>query len=105
VEEISQIDKRGRIMKPFALKACLCVAVLVAVFVQPLHANQPGKSAIASAHFLATAAGHEILAKGGNAFDAAIAVSSVLSVVEQSSTGIGGGALMVCIVHQMALRP
>jgi len=95
VEEISQIDKRGRTMKPFALKACLCVAVLVAVFVQPLHANQPGKSAIASAHFLATAAGHEILAKGGNAFDAAIAVSSVLSVVEQSSTGIGGGALMV----------
>ena len=95
MEEISQTDKRGRTMKPFVLKSCLWVAALFTVFVQPLHADQPGKSAIASAHFLATAAGHEILAKGGNAFDAAIAVSSVLSVVEQSSTGIGGGALMV----------
>ncbi|NOR20683.1 MAG: gamma-glutamyltransferase, partial [Xanthomonadales bacterium] len=77
------------------MRARIWAVVLVAVFVQPLQADQPGKAAIASAHFLATAAGHEILAKGGNAFDAAIAVSSVLSVVEQSSTGIGGGALMI----------
>jgi gamma-glutamyltranspeptidase/glutathione hydrolase len=82
-------------MKNFQLKPRVWLVVLFAVFIQPLHADQPGKAAIASAHFLATAAGHEILAKGGNAFDAAIAVSSVLSVVEQSSTGIGGGALMI----------
>jgi gamma-glutamyltranspeptidase/glutathione hydrolase len=61
------------------------------------HAAQqrPGHAAIASANFHATEAGLEVLSKGGNAFDAAVAVAATLSVVEPESSGIGGGFMAV----------
>ncbi len=73
---------------PFATTTLLSTSALAA-------GKEPPHAAIASAHTLATQAGFEVLAKGGNAFDAAVAVGAALSVVEPQSSGIGGGGLFL----------
>jgi gamma-glutamyltranspeptidase/glutathione hydrolase len=77
-----------------ALVSLLVVTAAVAAPATPT-AAPPGHAGIASASALATEAGLEVLRKGGNAFDAAVAVGAVLSVVEPESSGIGGGFFAV----------
>lgn len=55
----------------------------------------PGAGMVAAANPDAVEAGLAVLRDGGDAVDAAIAVQTVLSLVEPQSSGIGGGAFMV----------
>lgn len=50
---------------------------------------------VTSPHYLASSAGARMLADGGNAYDAAIAVSAALAVVYPHMTGLGGDSFFL----------
>ncbi len=60
-----------------------------------LHPRHVGQAWVAAANPMAVDAGLEILARGGKALDAAVAVQAMLGLVEPQSSGIGGGSFLM----------
>ena len=77
--------------------ACLVVLTHFFCFLapSPIFAAPRISGALATIHPLATQAGHQAFAEGGNAIDATVAAALTLGVVDGHNSGIGGGCLLL----------
>lgn len=92
---------RIRIAAPVVALACTLAAcapvpeITSAPAAPPLAAPETATQPfVIAANPLAARAGMEVLERGGNAADAALAVQTMLSLVEPQSSGVGGGAFL-----------
>ncbi|MGD6817247.1 gamma-glutamyltransferase family protein [Metabacillus sp. 113a] len=75
--------------------AILLIVILLVAQSGLLKKSFEGEAAVSANHPLAVKAGMEVMNSGGNAMDAAVAVSYVLGVTEPYGSGPGGGGMMI----------
>jgi gamma-glutamyltranspeptidase/glutathione hydrolase len=76
------------------LAACAPAPETASAPATPQVAAQTVQPFVIAANPLAAKAGMDVLERGGNAADAALAVQTMLSLVEPQSSGVGGGAFL-----------
>lgn len=81
-------------------RALVLIGLFFTGIVRAEEAQTPPGYACATAHPLATQACMQVMADGGNAFDAAVAASAAIAVVEPTGSGIGGGGFW--LLHRAA---
>ncbi len=86
----------------FALSFFAPLAAAQTVQPEDTHARAAASQAVTARRFMvatanahATRVGYDVLAAGGSAMDAAVAVQMMLNLVEPQSSGIGGGAFLL----------
>ena len=100
--------KRAAVRLPFLFFRLALVSALLwtaSAFAQPAPEPASGlnpkqavhatRFMVAAANPLAVEAGYRVLARGGTAIDAAVAMQMVLNLVEPQSSGLGGGAFIL----------
>lgn len=87
---MNSVTKSSRI-----LSICLALISVVALAASAGQIETSTEGMVATAHQLASDAGAQIMAAGGNAVDAAVAAAFAITVVEPNASSVGGEGYMV----------